>query len=215
MNDLDLIPLNFREATPVAGGASAGLGTINIERGHRLVGSVRAHKALTLSVYQNPVTIAGDVVFLDKTDVSVSASSAEGGGTKVDVPLTGGPVKLVVTNSGTPSTDDTVAYASLYAKTVPSEISTAGLAASDLPTGIDAAKIGAGSVSNTEFGYLDGLSGAIQTQLNGKVSIPGSSAAGDILYHDGAGYVRLAKGTAGQVLAMNAGATAPEWVTLD
>ena len=40
--------------------------------------------------------------------------------------------------------------------------------AADLPTGIDAAKIGTGVVSNTEFGYLDGVTSAIQTQLNGK-----------------------------------------------
>jgi hypothetical protein len=38
----------------------------------------------------------------------------------------------------------------------------------DLPTGIDAANIGTGSVSNTEFGYLDGVTSAIQTQINNK-----------------------------------------------
>ncbi len=38
-----------------------------------------------------------------------------------------------------------------------------------------------------------------------------SQAAGDIMYYDGTDWVRLAKGTAGQVLTMNAGATAPEW----
>jgi hypothetical protein len=42
----------------------------------------------------------------------------------------------------------------------------ADITASDLPTGIDAAKIGSGAVSNTEFGYLDGVTSAIQTQLN-------------------------------------------------
>jgi hypothetical protein len=36
---------------------------------------------------------------------------------------------------------------------------------------------------------------------------------GDILYRDGSGLQRLAKGTAAQVLKMNAGATAPEWGT--
>ncbi len=36
---------------------------------------------------------------------------------------------------------------------------------------------------------------------------------GDILYHDGTQLVRLPKGTAAQTLKMNAGATAPEWVT--
>ena len=35
---------------------------------------------------------------------------------------------------------------------------------------------------------------------------------GDILYRDGSGLQRLAKGTAAQVLAMNSGANAPEWV---
>lgn len=43
----------------------------------------------------------------------------------------------------------------------------------------------------------------------------GSDAAGDIMYYNGTDYVRLAKGTAGQVLEMNAGATAPEWDTDD
>ena len=34
---------------------------------------------------------------------------------------------------------------------------------------------------------------------------------GDVLYRDGSGIQRLAKGTAGQVLKMNSAATAPEW----
>jgi hypothetical protein len=38
-----------------------------------------------------------------------------------------------------------------------------------LGTGIDAAKLGDGSVSNTEFQYLNGVSSAIQTQLDAKV----------------------------------------------
>ena len=37
---------------------------------------------------------------------------------------------------------------------------------------------------------------------------------GDILYRDGSGLQRLPKGTAGQVLKMNAGATAPEYGTI-
>lgn len=46
------------------------------------------------------------------------------------------------------------------------------------------------------------------------VPIPASSAAGDIEYFTGAKVkARLAKGTASQVLTMNAGATAPEWAT--
>jgi hypothetical protein len=42
------------------------------------------------------------------------------------------------------------------------------LVASVLPSGIDASKIGAGTVDNTEFGYLNGVTSSIQTQLNAK-----------------------------------------------
>jgi hypothetical protein len=41
---------------------------------------------------------------------------------------------------------------------------------SNLNSGINAAKIGTGVVSNIEFGYLDGVTSAIQTQLNGKAA---------------------------------------------
>ena len=37
------------------------------------------------------------------------------------------------------------------------------------------------------------------------------TTAGDLLYRDGSGLQRLAKGTASQALVMNSGATAPEW----
>jgi hypothetical protein len=40
----------------------------------------------------------------------------------------------------------------------------------DLPTGINANKIGTGVVSSTEFGYLDGVTSAIQTQIDSKAS---------------------------------------------
>ena len=42
------------------------------------------------------------------------------------------------------------------------------VSAGNLPTGIDAAKLGDGSVSNAEFQRLDGVSSDIQTQLDGK-----------------------------------------------
>jgi hypothetical protein len=42
------------------------------------------------------------------------------------------------------------------------------LTASDIPTGIDATKLADGSVSNTEFQRLDGVTGNIQTQIDSK-----------------------------------------------
>ena len=47
--------------------------------------------------------------------------------------------------------------------------------------------------------------------VNGTHIALGSDVAGDVMYYNGIDYVRLAKGTAGQVLSMNSGATAPEW----
>lgn len=43
-------------------------------------------------------------------------------------------------------------------------------------SGIDAVKIGSGAVDNTEFGYLNGLTDNIQTQLNGKQASLGFTA---------------------------------------
>jgi hypothetical protein len=42
------------------------------------------------------------------------------------------------------------------------------LSASDIPSGVDAQKIGTGLISNTEFGFLNNVTSNIQTQLNGK-----------------------------------------------
>ena len=74
-----------------------------------------------------------------------------------------------------------------------------------------------GSLETATIDYTDGdLSMTIAD--GGKVTFAagfevGSDAAGDILYHNGTSYVRLAKGTADQVLTMNDGATAPNWET--
>lgn len=52
---------------------------------------------------------------------------------------------------------------------------------------IDASKLGTGTVDNTEFGYLNGVTSAIQTQLSGKVTGPGSSTDNAVVRFDGAG----------------------------
>ena len=41
---------------------------------------------------------------------------------------------------------------------------------STLSSGIDATKIGDGSVNNTEFSYINGVTSAIQTQIDTKAS---------------------------------------------
>ncbi|MCF6294139.1 MAG: hypothetical protein L3J25_00445 [Flavobacteriaceae bacterium] len=51
------------------------------------------------------------------------------------------------------------------------------------------------------------------TANTAKISVPTGGVAGDIIYNNGTDWVRLPKGTAGQVLAMNTAGTAPVWKT--
>ena len=84
-------------------------------------------------------------------------------------------------------------------------------------TGKVSATIVAGSTSlqTALIEYTDG-DDSMTIADGGKVTFAagfdvGSDAAGDILYHNGTSYTRLAKGSADQVLTMNDGATAPGW----
>lgn len=59
--------------------------------------------------------------------------------------------------------------------------------------GIDAAKIGAGSVSNTEFGYLDGVTSSIQTQLGNKIDSSEKGANNGVATLDAGGKVPVSQ----------------------
>lgn len=80
----------------------------------------------------------------------------------------------------------------------------ADLAAGDLPTGIDAAKIADGTVSNAEFQYIGGLTSDAQTQINAKqATITGAATtitssdltASKALVSDGSGKVAVSSVT--------------------
>jgi hypothetical protein len=80
----------------------------------------------------------------------------------------------------------------------------ADLAATDLPSGIDATKIADGSVTNAEFQYLGSVTSDIQTQLNGKqATITGAATTIDTedltdsraLVSDGSGKVAVSSVT--------------------
>jgi hypothetical protein len=80
----------------------------------------------------------------------------------------------------------------------------ADLAATDLPSGIDAAKIANGTISNTEFQYLNGLTDNIKTQFSGKQNIITGAAttidtedltASRALVSDGSGKVAVSSVT--------------------
>ncbi len=103
----------------------------------------------------NPSIDLGSVSLADLTDGASLASIAAltsgvvaitGVGTAAGRTITGTANEITVTNGDGVSGNPTLSLAS----------------------GIDATKIGAGTVSSTEFGYLDGVTSAIQTQINAK-----------------------------------------------
>ncbi len=58
---------------------------------------------------------------------------------------------------------------------------------------IDATKIANGSVSSTEFQYLDGVTSALQTQLNSKINLTEKAAASGVATLDGTTRIPLAQ----------------------
>ena len=62
-----------------------------------------------------------------------------------------------------------------------SDIETGVLDVARIPTGIDAANLANGTVSNTEFQYLNNVSSNIQTQLDGKAASVHTHSATDIV----------------------------------
>lgn len=83
--------------------------------------------------------------------------------------------------------------------------------------GLDASKIGAGAVTNSEFGYLANVTADIQAQLGGKAdAVHAHALAGDLGGNTGSATVQRLQGRAvaatapsdGQTLVWNAGASA-------
>jgi hypothetical protein len=66
------------------------------------------------------------------------------------------------------------------------------------------------TVSATEIGYLDGVSSAIQTQIDGKIAKTLTTTTGDIIYASSANTpARLGIGSTGNVLTVSGGV--PAW----
>lgn len=87
----------------------------------------------------------------------------------------------------------------------------------DLHNQIDTATVAISDIVNADINASAAIADSKLAQITtaAKVNITAlttaSLAAGDILYCNGTNYVRLAIGTAGQTLTVNAGATAPSW----
>lgn len=89
-------------------------------------------------------------------------------------------------------------------------ITSSNLTASRALIANSSGKVAVSSVTDTELGYVSGVTSAIQTQLNTKLAATITSVAeGDILYYNGSAWVNLARGSTGEVLT--ATASTIEW----
>lgn len=87
---------------------------------------------------------------------------------------------------------------------------TSGTVTLDVDTAVIQARVA--NVTDTEIGYLDGVTSAIQTQLDGKIANTLTTTTGDIIYASGANTpARLGIGSSGQVLSVSSGI--PAWAT--
>jgi hypothetical protein len=89
--------------------------------------------------------------------------------------------------------------------------------ANQIPYWVDANTLGSLTTATypslTELSYVKGVTSAIQTQLNAKMTNP-MTTGGDLIYGGASGTpTRLANGSAGQVLQSNGTTLAPTWVT--
>ena len=68
------------------------------------------------------------------------------------------------------------------------------------------------AVSATELAFVDGVTSAIQTQMDGKIAKTLTTTTGDIIYASGANTpARLGIGSTSQVLSVSGGV--PAWAT--
>ena len=95
------------------------------------------------------------------------------------------------------------------------KINAAAVTDAKVATGVDAAKIGAGTVSNAVFGYLVGVTSAIQTQLSALLSKSLLTAKGDLISASAAATpATLTVGINGQVLTADSSqASGLRWAT--
>lgn len=174
VQDIDtLYTYNGSAWAAVAGGGGGGSGTVTsvaVVSSHGLAGVVAnptTAASITLSTTVTGV-VKGDGTSLSAatvgTDYSVGTSALATGLLK-STTATGA---LSIATVGTDYSVGTSALATGILKSTTATGALSIAAGSDLPTGIPAASIGTGTVGNTEFGYLAGVTSAIQTQLNAK-----------------------------------------------
>jgi hypothetical protein len=125
------------------------------------------------------VSYAGDLELKAGTDIIFEGSTANDFETTLTVtdPTADRNITLPDSTGTVALTSDLTSYITasstdtLTNKTIDASSNTiSNIGDSQLTTGIDAAKISSGSVSNTEFDYLDGVTSSIQTQIDNRAT---------------------------------------------
>ena len=162
------------------------------------------NKTLTSPVINTPTGIVkGDVGLsnVDNTsDATKNSASVTLTNKTLTSPIINSPTGITKSDIGLSNVDNTsdatknAASAILTNKTISGASNTfTNIPTSALPTSIDAANIGNGTVSNTEFQTLDGVTSSIQTQINGKIPSTEKAAINGVATLDGTGKVPLAQ----------------------
>ena len=140
------------------------------------------------------------------TFATVGAGGAVGSSTFVENRFTGdGSTTTFTLSTAAPYEESILVFVDGVAQPTTSYTlpSTTSITLSDAPaTGV-----------NIRVCHLGIASSVADNSITGAKLSMGGDSAGDVLYYNGTDYQKLGIGTAGQHLATNSGATAPEWAT--
>lgn len=126
-----------------------------------------------------------------------------------DFPFGGSLYTKTYDTSASAGTEVTTATTKIHNGAFVTNVLTSGLAANRVAVINGSAQLDVTSVTTTELGYLSGVTSALQTQLNAKVTNP-LTTTGDLIYSSsGTTPARLGIGSSGQVLTVVGGV--PTW----
>jgi hypothetical protein len=167
------------------------------------LGTVATQNSNSIAISGGTITGITDLTVADGgTGASTLTANGilQGNGASAISAITPGASGTVLLSNGTTASFTTIGNSALTGGTYSAISGVGTLTAGSLGSGFTAVAVAQGGTGSTsKTAAFDALS-PLTTQS-------------DLIYHDGTNNVRLAKGTAGQVLTMNGGATAPSWAT--